>query len=125
MWSVWCYKMFFCAKFDMTCASCKFRRCIACVKFFNAINFFFKNSTNDQWNCICNFLDDIFRLHSKTREYFKDVFTPIRSSIRDTCFIISDDSKVDNGIMNDRKKRYIYIYYVSGHKKYKFYFNVV
>ena len=101
-------RCFFCAKFDISCASCKFRRWIACVKFYNTLNLFFKNSTRDQWNYIRNFLHDIFRLHWKTREHFKDVSTSIRSSVRNTCFIISNDSKIDNKIMNDRKKK-IYI----------------
>ena len=114
-------KCFFCAKFDICCASYNIRRCIACVKFHNTLNFFLKNSTKDQCNYI--FLHDIFRLHSKTREHFKDVSTPIRPSVRNTCFIISNDSKIDNRIMNDRKKNSMY--YIVGHRKCKFYFNVV
>ena len=65
-------KCFFCVKFDISCAFCKFRRCIACVKFYNTLNLFFKNNTRDQWNYICNFLHDIFRLHWKARCFYPD-----------------------------------------------------
>ena len=56
-------KCYVCKKFDVSCSPCLFRRCVECVKFFNTLNFFFKNSSRDQWNYICNFLHNLFRLH--------------------------------------------------------------
>ena len=56
-------KCYVCKKFDVSCSPCLFRRCVDCVNFFNTLNFFFKNSSRDQWNYICNFLHNLFRLH--------------------------------------------------------------
>ena len=56
-------KCYVCKKFDVSCSPCLFRRCVECVNFFNTLNFFFKNSSRDQWNYICNFLHNLFRLH--------------------------------------------------------------
>ena len=107
-------KCYFCVKFDINCARYKFRRCVSCVKFVNCLNLFYKHSRKEQWDYICNFLHDMFRLHSKTREHFKDVSTPIQSSIRDMCFIISNTK--NNKIKNDIRKRSIYC--TLGYRKY-------
>ena len=56
-------KCYVCKKFDVSCSPCLFRRCVECVNFFNTLNFFFKNSSRAQWNYICNFLHNLFRLH--------------------------------------------------------------
>ena len=53
-------KCYLCKKFDVTCSPCKFRRCVPCIKFFNTLNFFYKNSNREQWNYVCNFLHDLF-----------------------------------------------------------------
>lgn len=113
-------KCSFCIKFDTNCAACRFRRCIECIKFQNSINFFYKHTSKEQWNYICNILHDLFRFHRKTREYFKDVSIPVRSSIKDTCFIISNDWTIDNKIENNRENKAIY--YINGHRKYNFFF---
>lgn len=115
-------KCSFCIKFDTNCAACRFRRCIECIKFQNSINFFYKHTSKEQWNYICNILHDLFRFHRKTREYFKDVSIPVRSSIKDTCFIISNDWTIDNKIENNRENKAIY--YINGHRKYNFFFIV-
>ena len=109
-----------CQKFDISCKNCKSRRCIVCVKFFCTLIFFYINTTEDQWNYICNFLHDVFRLDKTTRLHFKDVLTPISFSISDTLFITSKNREIVNKIRNDRGKRSIY--FVLDHKKYKFYF---
>ena len=74
-------KCFDCQNFDITCNDCKAKRCTACVKFFNTLVFFYLNATKYQWNYICNFLHDVFRLDKVTRVNFKDVSTPISFSI--------------------------------------------
>ena len=113
-------KCYVCKRFDVSCLPCLFRRCVECVKFFNTLNFFFKNSSRDQWNYICNFLHNLFRLHFKTKQYFWDVSAPIRSNIRDSCFIVLSDV-VKNRTSRDKKK----IYYLLGNRKYKFYYDPI
>ena len=114
-------KCYPCKNFDVTCSPCKFRRCAPCVKFFNTLNFFYKNSSSEHWNYVCNFLHDLFRLHYRTKEFFKDVFVPIRSSIRHSCFIVSSDEK--KAIMtSDKKKK---IFYMLGNRKHKFYYDPI
>ena len=49
-------KCYLCKKFDVTCSLCKFRRCVPCVKFFNTLNFFYKNLIREQWNYVCNYM---------------------------------------------------------------------
>ena len=114
-------KCYLCKKFDVTCSPCKFRRCAPCVKFFNTLNFFYKNSSREQWNYVCNFLHDLFRLHYRTKEFFKDVSVPIRSSIRHSCFIVSSDEK-KTIMTSDKKKK---IFYMLGNRKYKFYYDPI
>ena len=85
----------------------------------NTLNFFFKNSSRDQWNYICNFLHNLFRLHFKTKQYFWDVSAPIRSNIRDSCFIVLSE------VVKNRTSRKIYIYYLLTNRKYKFYYDPI
>ena len=113
-------KCYLCKKFNVTCSPCKFKRCILCVKFFNTLSFFCKNSSREQWNYVCNFLHDLFRLHYRTKEFFKDVSVPIRSSIRH-CFIVSSDEK-KTIMTSDKKKK---ILYMLGNRKYKFYYDPI
>ena len=87
---------------------------------FCALILFYINTTEDQWNYICNFLHDVFRLDKTTRLHFKDVLTLISFSISGTLFITSKYREIVNKIRNDRGKRSIY--FVLDHKKYKFYF---
>ena len=108
-----------CEKFGITCYGCRFQRCKSCVKFFNSIEFFYQNSTKEQWDYICNFLHDCLRLHWITKQSFKDMSKIITSRVKNTCFIISSNAHVDNNI----KKRAIY--YMLGNRKYKFYFNAM
>ena len=81
-------KCFYCNKFDAGCVSCRNDRCRACVKFFNSINFFYINSTKEQWDYLCNFLYDIFRLHDYTKRYFSDVSAPIDFVKKDSFLFI-------------------------------------
>ena len=41
-------KCFYCTKFDVSCSSCRNKRCRACVKFFNSLNFFYTKSNKEQ-----------------------------------------------------------------------------
>ena len=95
----------------------------SCVKFFNSIEFFYQNSTKEQWDYICNFLHDCLRLHWITKQSFKDMSKIITSRVKNTCFIISSNAHVDNNIKIKDKKRAIY--YMLGNRKYKFYFNAM
>ena len=95
--------------------------CTACVKFFNTLVFFYLNATEYQWNYICNFLYDVFRLDKVTRVNFKDFLIPISFSISDTLFITSRNREIVNKIRNDLGKRSIYFF--LDYKKYKFYFD--
>ena len=113
-------KCFYCNKFDASCVSCRNDRCKACIKFFNSINFFYINSSEEQWDYICNFLYDIFYLHYITRQCFFDVHAPLEPSIRDSCFLVSSsDSKKMYTTTNGKKK----IYYTLGNRQYRFYYN--
>ena len=114
-------KCFDCQNFDITCNHCKSKRCTACVKFFNTQVFFYLNATEYQWNYICNFLYDVFRLDKVTRVNLKDFLIPISFSISDTLFITSRNREIVNKIRNDLGKRSIYFF--LDYKKYKFYFD--
>lgn len=108
-----------CEKYDFF-YGCRYQRCKPCMKFFNSIEFFYQNATRDQWNYICNFLHDFFRLHCITKQTFKDVNKIVNSKVKNTCFIISDSAHINNNIVTRDKKRAIY--YILGNKRYKFYF---
>lgn len=112
-----------CKNFDICCYSCRFQRCKPCEKFFNSIEFFYQNATKEQWDYICNFSHDFFRLHWITKQTFKDVSKIITSPVKNTCFIIPGNAHVDNNIKIKDKKRAIY--YMLGNRKYKFYFNAM
>ena len=45
------------------CKACGIEKCEFCLKFFNSIRFFCYNATKEQWDYICNFLQDFLRLH--------------------------------------------------------------
>ena len=74
-----------------------------------SINFFYKNSSREQWNYVCNFLHDLFRLHYRTKEFFKDVSVPIRSSIIHSCFIVSLDEKKTVMTSDEKKENILYV----------------
>ena len=88
---------------------------------FEYASFFYLNATEYQWNYICNFLYDVFRLDKVTRVNFKDVLTPIGFSNSDTLFITSRTGEIVNKIRNHLGKRSIYFF--LDYKKYKFYFD--
>ena len=99
-------KCFYCNKFDAGCVSCRSDRCRACVKFFNSINFFYIYSTKEQWDYLCNFLYDIFRLHDYTKRYFSDVSALIDFVKKDSFFVYSSTSN-KTLMTSNRKKIYI------------------
>ena len=82
-------KCFRCTKFDDSCGHCRQYRCTECVKFINAIEFFYECSNQEEWNYICNFLHDLFRVNSVTRMNFRDISEPINFPINKTAFIVS------------------------------------
>ena len=94
-----------------SCASCRKRSCKTCVKFFNSLNFLYKNSTAEQCDYICNFLPDFFRLHINTKEYFFDVSAPIQTIIKDNDFVISDASNRALLTNNGKKKILLAVIY--------------
>ena len=117
-------KCYLCKKFYVTCSRCKFRRCVPCVKSLNTLNFIYKNSvelSREQWNYVCNFLHDLFRLNYRTKEFLKDISVPIRSSIRHSCFIVSLDEK-KTIMTSDKKKK---IFYMLGNRKHRFYYDPI
>ena len=94
-----------------SCASCRKRSCKTCVKFFNSLNFLYKNSTAEQCDYIYNFLPDFFRLHINTKEYFFDVSAPIQTIIKDNDFVISDASNRALLTNNGKKKILLAVIY--------------
>ena len=111
-------KCFYCTKFDVGCDSCRDRRCKPCVKFLNSLNFFYTNSIAEQWSCLCNFLFDLFRLHSITRQYFVDVRAHLECNLRDSFFIYSRDTSKKTLMTIDLKEK---LYYTIENRTYKFY----
>ena len=112
-------KCYFCVKFDASCQSCRIQRCKNCIKFFNAIEFFYGQATKKQWDYICNFLHDLFRVHRITKSSFKDIEKPIKSSVKNSCFIVSSNN-VNNSI---KVKKNTAIYYMLGVHKYKCFYS--
>ena len=113
-------KCFYCNKFDASCVSCRNNRCRACIRFFNSLTFCYNNSSKEQWDYLCNFLYDIFRLHDITKRCFFDVRAPLEPSIRNSYFLVpSNDSKKMCTATNGKKK----IYYTLGNRQYRFYYN--
>ena len=104
-------KCFDCQNFDITSNDCKAKRCTACVKFFNRLVFFYLNATEYQWNNICNFLYDVFRLDKLTRVNFKDFLTLISFSISDTLFITSRNREIVNKIRKRFWKKIFFFFF--------------
>ena len=75
--------------FDASCIECQHFRCKDCVKFINSIEFLYENAKDEEWNYICNFLHDLFRVSNITRGKFADISEPIQFSMSKTDFIVS------------------------------------
>lgn len=76
------------------------------------------NATVEEWNYVCNFLYDLFRVHDITRQFF-DSPTPLTFEIGNSFFVYSDRSNKTLVTNNGKKK----IYYIIGNRKYKFYYD--
>ena len=80
-------KCFWCNVFDYFCVECQHFRCKDCVKFINSIKFFYENAKDEEWNCICNFLHDLFWVDDITRSNFTDIRNPIKFPTNKIAFI--------------------------------------
>lgn len=114
-------KCVFCSKFTVSCSICRKDRCKNCVLFQNTVDLLFEKCSKEQWDYVCNFLYDLFRVSWLTAYCFKDL-KPINSSVKNIGFVISNDPREElkkNQVKNSRTESY----YLTGSRKYKFYKN--
>ena len=100
-------KCFYCNKFIASCSLCSAERCKNCVKYNNAVDFFYNQCSAEQWNYICNFLYDLFHISWIRRWYFKDISRPINSSVTKTSFLIASSNPLKNSVKKIKRKLYI------------------
>ena len=108
-------KCFRCNLFDYSCVECQHFRCKDCVKFINSIKFFYENAKEEEWNYICSFLHDLFRVDDITRTNFKDIQQPLQLDLQRTAFIVSS-----NGNSYLKFKKDGCIHYLLGDRRYSF-----
>ena len=84
-------------------------------------NFFYGRSNQEEWNYICNFLHDLFRVNWITRINFRDISEPIIFPINKTAFTVSSSDQ--NSFL--RLKKDGCMYYMLGNRKYRFYPKIV
>ena len=115
-------KCTYCSRFTVSCSLCRKSRCKNCVSFKKIVDLLFEKCSKDQWDYVCNFLHDLFRISWFTTCCFKDLKW-INSLIKNISFIVSNDPREDfkkNYIRkNDYNKRTVH--YLIGNRKYKFY----
>ena len=109
-------KCFRCNLFDDSCIESQHFRRKDCVKFINSIKFFYENAKDEEWNYVCNFLHNLFRVSDITRTNFTDISEPIQFPISKTAFIVSS---VRNSFLKFKKDGCIY--YLLGDRRYSFY----
>ena len=110
-------KCFRCNVFDYSCVECQHFRCKNCVKFMNTIKFFYENTKDEEWDYICNFLHDLFRVDDITRTNFTDIRESIQIPTSKTAFIVS--RAVGGSFFKFKKDGCIF--YLVGDRKYSFY----
>ena len=85
-------KCVFCSKFIVSCSICRKDRCKNCVLFQNTVDLLFEKCSKEQWDYVCNFLYDLFRVSWLTAYCFKDLKS-INSSVKKYWFCYFERSK--------------------------------
>ena len=60
------------SRFTVSCSLCRKGRCKNCVSFKKIVDLLFEKCSKDQWDYVCNFLHDLFRISWFTTCCFKD-----------------------------------------------------
>ena len=103
-----------------SCSNCGIvDTCKACKNFINSHKFFYLNTTKDQWDYVCNFLQDVSNTSEISRQFFVDI-RKIPRELDKVIFYISNKND-NNAIMFAQNKNKMC--YISGVKKYKYFEN--
>ena len=94
---------------------CRCECCRNCIFYKNLVKLFQEHCSLEEWNYICNFLNDYFRVSLISRQFFKDIFIVPNTLIDRTVFSVSSNPEHFKS-----KKVCKRIYYVNSNKKFDF-----